>query len=542
VEVRRQVPVLIIEGDLTNADKPGGDTFHLKTLFTAARGFEVQRGGITELRRPDLEKYPAIYLLNVPELDERAVKSLEDYVRGGGSVAFFMGPRVRPEFYTQKLYRDGKGLFPVPLADRPSKELSPEEKQQRLLANLLDPQFQIFLRSETHPLFAEAYKFRTAFKFLNIERYYPVPRQKWTRETNHAEELVTLPNDRPVTDYDAGIREMLNALPLEDPKYAIFRPGLERQKNAIRDKLIGKTLYAVANALDALLRDPGKAGDPDQPNLKEFWELTDPKIQELRTRVEKLKETVQYGDPLVVASRFGKGRVVVFLTTAGRTWNDWAGGSPASVTYPVVMLELQKYLSSVDTESDKMVGTPLDFDLDSTRYEQKIHRYFQPEAREGEAVQQADDKDPHAGLKDLGEQIGSIVSGRLLLSFDEARKPGIYLFELMQRPDVGIEARAESRAVAYNVDTANESDLRRASRDELEHVASGVLVHRPDSGTLREQIANRQTDLSESAWFYLLFLVVLVIEQALAVHLSFHLRGNEAMLPAQAVQPQATAA
>jgi hypothetical protein len=300
----------------------------------------------------------------------------------------------------------------------------------------------------------------------------------------------------------------------------------------------------VANALDGLLRDPGKPGDPDQPNLREFWELTGPKIQELKNRLEKLKEAVQYGDPLVVTSRFGKGRVVAFLTTAGRAWNDWAGGSPASVTYPVVMLELQKFLSSVDTEADKTVGTSLDIELDSTRYEQKMHRYFQPEAREGEAqpAPPADNADPHAGLKDLGEQIGSIVSGRLLLSFDEARKPGIYVFELMQRPDVGVEARVEARAVAYNVDTGNESDLRRASRDELEHAASGVLVHRPDSGTLREQIANRQTDLSESAWFYLLFLIVLVIEQALAVHLSFHLRGNEALAPAQAVQPQATAA
>src|SRR6266436_2390184 len=227
VEVRRQVPVLIIDGDLTNGDKPGGDTFHLKSLFTVAKGFEVQRGGVNELKRPDLEKYPSIYLLNVPELDERAAKSLEDYVKGGGSIAFFMGPRVRPDFYNQKLYRDGKGLFPVILADRPSKERSEEEKQKRQLSNLLEPQFQIFLRSDTHPLLAEAYKFRTAFKFLNIDRYYPVPRQRWDRETNHAEELATLPNDRPVSDYEASAREILNSLPLDDPKYAKYRPGLE---------------------------------------------------------------------------------------------------------------------------------------------------------------------------------------------------------------------------------------------------------------------------------------------------------------------------
>ena len=40
----------------------------------------------------------------------------------------------------------------------------------------------------------------------------------------------------------------------------------------------------------------------------------------------------------------------------------------------------------------------------------------------------------------------------------------------------------------------------------------------------------------------MLFLAILVAEQALAVHLSFHLRGSEAQLPSQAVTPHAVAA
>ena len=38
----------------------------------------------------------------------------------------------------------------------------------------------------------------------------------------------------------------------------------------------------------------------------------------------------------------------------------------------------------------------------------------------------------------------------------------------------------------------------------------------------------RQTDLSESAWIYLLILIILVAEQAVAVHLSFHLKDHPA--------------
>ena len=41
-------------------------------------------------------------------------------------------------------------------------------------------------------------------------------------------------------------------------------------------------------------------------------------------------------------------------------------------------------------------------------------------------------------------------------------------------------------------------------------------------------MSQRQTDLSESPWFYLVILAVLVLEQAMAVHLSFHLKGSEA--------------
>src|SRR5262249_13595655 len=38
VEVRKQVPVLAVDGEPNNGNKPGGDTFHLQALFTSAKG------------------------------------------------------------------------------------------------------------------------------------------------------------------------------------------------------------------------------------------------------------------------------------------------------------------------------------------------------------------------------------------------------------------------------------------------------------------------------------------------------------------------
>src|SRR5207244_1099904 len=137
--------------------------------------------------------------------------------------------------------------------------------------------------------------------------------------------------------------------------------------------------------------------------------------------------------------------------------------------------------------------------------------------------------------------VGTEAQGRLHFDFDGAKKPGLYRFELTLRDEKGAapgRAKTEQRAYVFNVDTL-ESDLRRANKEDLERPTTGAKLRNPGSGWGAE-LADRQSDLSETPWFYLLFLVILVVEQALAVHLSFHLKGSEA-LPA-APKPQATAA
>ena len=241
---------------------------------------------MTELERPNLEQYPSIYLLNVRELSDKALKNLQTYVREGGSVAFFLGERVNPDFYNKKLYAKGTGLFPAPLADRPSPELSAEEQQQKHEQNLQGAQNQLYLRkvSEKHPIFREVYKFRALFQFLTVQRYYPVPRLKWNaeaRQKNHVEELATLPNERPVSDYEGTAKGLLDSLPVQDPQYAKYRPGLERHAQAVREALAGKSVHVLANALSDLLEDKGQANDAQHPNMVQFWEQRDTAIKDL---------------------------------------------------------------------------------------------------------------------------------------------------------------------------------------------------------------------------------------------------------------------
>ena len=130
---------------------------------------------------------------------------------------------------------------------------------------------------------------------------------------------------------------------------------------------------------------------------------------------------------------------------------------------------------------------------------------------------------------DKGEAPGQARGNKLVFSFSDAREPGVYRFDLITKSEgaSGAPGPMESVAFAFNVDAVAEGDLRRASRDDLAQAAPGMQLHSPGSG-LATILKDRQSDLSESPWFFLLILAVLVAEQAMAVHVSHHLRGDVA--------------
>ena len=202
-------------------------------------------------------------------------------------------------------------------------------------------------------------------------------------------------------------------------------------------------------------------------------------------------------------------------TSAGSAWNDWASG-PARPYWVMLMLESQKYLGSVGTEANRKVGSTLEVVFDAIRYDSRFRRYFMPEI--------PPDAAPGAGPIDQGEQVAQPSGNKLAYVCDDARVPGVYRFDLMAKSG-GDSATTESLAFAFNVDTAAEGDLRRASRDELSAAAPGMQLHAPGSGLARI-LKDRKSDLSESPWFYLALLLLLIAEQALAVHLSYHVRGD----------------
>ena len=114
LEVAGELPVLLIDGD-----PAGRDARYLSAVF--APGGPVATGINPKIETPrylnnhPLDQFRGIYLLNVDQLDEPAAAALEKYVAEGGGAAFFLGERTQSRFVNRRLYREGKGLFPMPL-------------------------------------------------------------------------------------------------------------------------------------------------------------------------------------------------------------------------------------------------------------------------------------------------------------------------------------------------------------------------------------------------------------------------------------------
>ncbi len=142
-DVPGSFPLLLIDGS-----PAGDDGFYLRTALspggTSKPGWSPRVEPLSFLRdHEQLKKFAAIFLLDVPRLDDAEVTALEDYVRQGGGLAIFLGPESQRTFYNERLYRDGTGLMPVEL-DVPSQLLSDSEQGTSDVVVTDHPVFRIF--------------------------------------------------------------------------------------------------------------------------------------------------------------------------------------------------------------------------------------------------------------------------------------------------------------------------------------------------------------------------------------------------------------
>jgi hypothetical protein len=339
--------ILIIDGDGTAAAKKGG-AFFVETAIKSLKDCTASVKDAAELEKADLRRYPLVFLVNVAELSEKARTNLEAHVRAGGGAAFFLGDRVKPAHYNRLLYRKGEGIFPVQLAGQPTEPPSEETKKKEKASQPKSGRPSAFLRDPRHPLGADLADMAEFFKSLEVDRHFPIVRSKRDQSATRVQEVIALPNESDVTDYKDEAQKLNRLVPTSEEQYKEFRPGLEWHQWAVRQTLVfGKKAWELGEALDALLEDRGDPKDADKPDLTAFWGKAE--LKDLRQKLAALRDRARYADPLVVASTFGKGRVVVCLTSLGGDWNDWVDG-PASPTFVILTANMVKHLAGGASE------------------------------------------------------------------------------------------------------------------------------------------------------------------------------------------------
>ncbi len=369
----RQVKILVIDGEGKRGREENGDSYFLKHAITAIPGNRHEvifgdelAGGVPAraLERDDLAKFDCIFLLNVERLTAKQQANLEKYAKQGGGVAFFLGPLVSSDFYNKQLYQGGKGIFPVPLETKfypphGEKALKPEisDEPQLLLRDDLFPEL------DQYPILGKVFhdsKWRKFLSDLPIHRYFKVPRGDWRPDSKRVFELATLPIRGPSTRFQREVLQLVHQLSkLLDgneswkKQYGSALTRHRRQLVNLVAPTSDKQADHLARALENMLLDRGRPKEHEQfPDLTEFWK--EPKIRPLLEDVVRLRQQILYGDPLVVAHHFGKGRVMAVMTTLGKEWSDWAGGSMASLVFAPFLWETVNYLSGQEAQEPQM--------------------------------------------------------------------------------------------------------------------------------------------------------------------------------------------
>jgi len=549
VEVRDKVPVLIIDGERAKGREESKDSFFIGRSLISVPGASYQidyddelapgqlRAG-KSLERTDLQKYPTIFLLNVPDLTPKQLANLENYVKEGGGVAFYMGPLVNSAYYNKSLYKEGKGIFPAPIKENffpPSSEKELEPKDSDTFQLLVrddkfggENEFQRRLTPIFGAMFEEP-KHREPLRNLPIRRYFQVNRSLWKQDPDRVKELATLPNEAPASafgDTVASITRGPNGRGIiEHPEFAKYRSAVQRYFQLIEDAAKpGSDLKAhqLAARIDALLTDKGNPQIKDgPPDLTVLWDNGDSKVRSVKRDLENLRDEVRFGDAFMVVQDFGKGKVLAVMSTAGKDWNDWGGGSASSVLYAPFVWETQNFLSSSGSGANLTVGTKIDFSIDAEQFrgtQLRLDRFFMraESGKPSEKVKHSEDR-------------GEEKSGVIPFELKKHLKPGLYISELFDDNAPG-KAPIVTFSHVFNVDTAREGDMQRVSTDDLERELVSKekdAIQLVTTGVQDGQLVSQRNDFSESPWLYLLFLLVLVAEQALAVHLSFHMKSDE---------------
>jgi hypothetical protein len=211
LDIAAELPVLVV-------DAAAAGELGRRVAEALAPPGPVRSGLSPKIQAPsfmnDAEQNPllgfrTIFLCNVDRLEEAAVRNLEAFVEGGGGVCFLVGDKTVPSFFNDRLYRDGAGLFPVPLDAEKQLFRAAELEKVADVAPSKHPVFRLFAQEQNSYLYD-----------VTIRKYFGV-RPDWTPEIgakNKADVIASLRNGAPLAaekTYGRGRVAALLTLPID---------------------------------------------------------------------------------------------------------------------------------------------------------------------------------------------------------------------------------------------------------------------------------------------------------------------------------------
>ncbi len=158
--------VLLIEGATA---QPAAPFLELALGAGAMTGLQLDTRSVDFLRDGDdksLLSYDVLFLTAISTLDPAVVKRLEQYVQAGGGLALFLGEETNLTFFHESMYRQGVGLFSVPIGAAIDVPLRGAEDPPDVKATG-HPLFAVFGNTKNSPL-----------ELVQIKRLF-VPEPNW---------------------------------------------------------------------------------------------------------------------------------------------------------------------------------------------------------------------------------------------------------------------------------------------------------------------------------------------------------------------------
>ena len=464
VEVRNKIPILLVESGPANPPERKNQSYNLWKYFRPPnnRGFDVQVRTPAELDNINLQPYASVMLLDLPEpsvagvqnrgLSPQAIQNLEQYVRSGGGLMFFMGPssttKDSAKFYDEQLFKKGSGLLPAPIdLNSPVANPSAEEAKEytAMMNSSLGKRLHVPQTMQSHPALAtlfdkalgEPAKLDILFCQPIFTRYARL-QQGWQKRTagSGTEVLMYLPNTRPLTDYKEETRKLLDRL-----ETAIFKEGAGRELREPKFEKYKTTLEEYRKKITSIIEDPQSnlmsldtwiytllydRGDAEHASMSEFWQY--PELADLRKDLLDYYERIHYGFPFLLTKPFGKGRVLAYMGAAGgyEPDSDYWQQSDKELFAPL-MESLQHFLGGAGTDANASVGDPFLLQLEQDAYQGSCQH-----SRAAVDPAPAKDAKPMT-LKSTGSTVLDVDGKQLKLNYRDTREPGVYLIGLMER-------------------------------------------------------------------------------------------------------------